>query len=102
MQTSKKVEFLAEKEVSLRKVLNAIGVFIFGALALTIVTNPIVVDEIKNFILFIFSSAIIYFFLVNIYFLGGLWRYVFYASLIFISDFSLFMVFYLSTNSMPH
>lgn len=96
------MQTLSEEEVSLRKVLNAIGIFIFGGLALTIVTNPITHDEIMNFLLFIFSSALICFFLVNIYFLEGLWRYVFYASIILISGFSIFMIFYLSTNSIPH
>lgn len=103
IQTSHNVEIVTNKEVSLRKLLNIIGIFIFGGLALTNVTNPLPSNELtKEFLLFIVGSAIIYYFLVSIYFIGGFWRKVFYAILILLSGCSLFMVFYLVTNSIPH
>ncbi|MRX56087.1 hypothetical protein GJU41_19190 [Bacillus idriensis] len=88
--------------MSLRKLLNVIGAFIFGGSALTSVSNPIPSNEYKGFLLFIFGSAIIYYFLVNIYFLGRFWRIVFYLSLIFLSSFSIFMIFYLAAYSTTH
>ncbi|TDL76208.1 hypothetical protein E2R53_20755 [Peribacillus frigoritolerans] len=88
--------------MSLRKLLNLIGGFIFGGSAFTSVTNPIPSNEYKEFLLFILGSAIIYYFLVNIYFLGGFRRKVFYLSLIFLAGFSIFMTFYLATHSMTH
>jgi hypothetical protein len=102
IQTSQNVEIVTKEEKSLRKVLNVIGIFIFGGLAFTNVTNPIPSNQIKDFLLFISGSALIYYFLVNIYFLGRPWRKVFYASLIVLLGFSLFMVFYLTAHSMPH
>ncbi|TYR80914.1 YfhO family protein [Priestia megaterium] len=94
---------VTKKEVSLKKLLNIIGIFIFCGLALTNVTNPLPSNELtKEFLLFIGGCAIIYYILVSIYFIGELWRKVFYSSLILLSCFSLFMVFYLATNSIPH
>ncbi|ECL9256516.1 hypothetical protein FT376_09145 [Campylobacter jejuni] len=93
---------VTKKEVSLRRLLNVIGIFIFGGLALSIVTNPIPSDDIKEFLLFIFGSAIIYYFLVNIYFIGHIGRKIFFTTLILLGCFSLYMIFYLSTNSIQH
>ncbi|PWW28891.1 hypothetical protein DFO73_105128 [Cytobacillus oceanisediminis] len=71
VQTSQNVEIVPKKEVSLRKLLNIIGIFIFGGLALTNVTNPLPSNDLpKEFLLFITGNAIIYFFLVCIYFIG--------------------------------
>jgi hypothetical protein len=58
--------------------------------------------EIKEYLLFTFVSCFFYFFLVNIYFIGQFWRKVFFATLILLFGFSLFMIFYLLTNPTPH
>ncbi|WP_324829297.1 hypothetical protein [Qipengyuania zhejiangensis] len=98
-----KNEILEKKEVSMRKLFNIIGIFIFGGLALTNVINPLPSSEqAKEFLIFITGSAIVYYILVSIYFFGGLWRKVFYASLILLSGVSLFMIFYLASNPIPH
>ncbi|WP_264740502.1 hypothetical protein [Cytobacillus firmus] len=92
-----------ETVVSLKKLLYVISLFIFGGLALTNVTTPLTSKEsTKEFLLFIFGSALIYYFLVSVYFVGGFWRKVFYAMLLLLCVFSIFMVFYLITHSIPH
>jgi hypothetical protein len=102
-QTNQNVKIKSEKEFSLRKLLNIIGLFIFGGLALTIITNsPHSTNEIKEFLLFIVGSAFIYYVLVNLYFIGKSWRKVVYSSLLIIVGISIFMIFYLSTHSVPH
>ncbi|EWG12780.1 hypothetical protein [Cytobacillus firmus] len=92
-----------KREVSLKNLLYGIGLFIFGGMALTNVTTPLPLkEETKEFLLFIFGSALIYYFLVSIYYIGGFWRKVFYTVLILLFLFSIFMVFYLITHSIPH
>ena len=89
--------------VSLKNFLYGIGLFIFGGLALTNVTAPLPLKEsTKEFLLFIFGCVLIYYFLVSFYFIGGLWRKVIYAILILLCGFSILMVFYLITHSIPH
>ncbi|MGG4491054.1 hypothetical protein [Metabacillus idriensis] len=102
IQSSRNVELVTKKEMRLRKLINLIGAFIFGGSVLTSITNPIPSNEYKGFLLFIFGIAIIHYFLVNIYFLGRFWRKVFYLSLIFLSGFSIFMIFYLATHATAH
>ncbi|MGY6209504.1 hypothetical protein ACXEO8_05975 [Cytobacillus firmus] len=103
VQMSQSVEIVTKKEVSKRKLLNIIGIFIFGGLALTNVTNPLPSsDYTKEFLLFIGGSAIIYYFLVNIYFIGQIGRNIVYTTLILLGCFSIFMAFYIATNSIPH
>ncbi|MCA1030922.1 hypothetical protein LCL95_07815 [Bacillus timonensis] len=103
VQTSQNIEIATKKEVSMRKLLNIIGIFIFCGLALTNVTNPLPSsDYTKEFLLFIIGSAIIYYFLVNIYFKGQVGRKIVFTILILIACFSIFMVFYLGDNSVPH
>ncbi|MDQ0859719.1 hypothetical protein [Bacillus sp. V2I10] len=118
IQTSKSVEPVIKKEVSLRTILNVLGIFIIGGLIFTIVTGPVSLNEkmefyineelkmdgkeLKEFMPFTFGSAVIYYFLVNIYFIGRLWRKVFFTTLILLTGLSLYMVFYLITNSTPH
>lgn len=103
VQTFHSVEIVSRKEISTKKLLNILDVFIFGGLALTNVTNPLPsIEEMKEFLLCIAGIAIIYYFLVNIYVIGGLWRVFFYATLVLLSCFILFMAFYLSVNSIPH
>ncbi|MGM0878211.1 MAG: hypothetical protein ACQEWV_26750 [Bacillota bacterium] len=114
-QTSHNIEIVTKKEFSIRKVLNIYGAFTFLGLILSIFTVPISINgdmeffrnemepkKIKEFLLFTFGSAFIYYFLVNIYFKGQLWRKIFFATLIILLCFSLFMIYYLLTNSVPH
>ncbi|KOR80588.1 hypothetical protein AM232_20605 [Bacillus sp. FJAT-21352] len=72
------------KEITIRTVLNIYGVFTVLALILSIFTTPISINEnmqlfydedlimaakkIKEFLLFIFGSALVYFSLVNLYY----------------------------------
>ncbi|MBT2680424.1 hypothetical protein J7E38_15545 [Bacillus sp. ISL-35] len=86
-------------DADLKKVLNIIGLFIFGGLALTSVTNPMPAGYLKEYLLFIAGSALMYYVLLNVYFIGGIWRKVFYASLVAIGVSSLLMVFYLVSHS---
>ncbi|MBM7583958.1 hypothetical protein JOC86_000495 [Bacillus pakistanensis] len=103
VQTSQNVEFVTKKEVSMRKLLNIIGIFIFGGLAITNVTNPLLSSELtREFLLFIGGTAIIYYFLVNIYFIGQIGRKIVLIILSLLVCFSIFMAFYLATNSIPH
>jgi hypothetical protein len=95
MQTSQKVEIERNPESDLKKILNLIGVFIFAGLALTTVTNPLPAKYLKEYLLFIGGSAIIYYFLLNIYYMGAAWRKVVYASLAVLGLGSLFMAVYL-------
>ncbi|MFP3845921.1 hypothetical protein [Priestia filamentosa] len=100
LQTNPSVEIKSKKESSLRKLLNIIGLLIFGGLGLTIITNPPhSTNEIKEFLLFIVGSTFIYYVLVNLYFIGELWRKVVYAFLLIMGGISIFVVFYLSTSS---
>ena len=118
IQVSQNVKVVTKKEISLRTLLNLIGIFIFGGLLLTAVTVPVSLNEkmdlsinnalkldskeLQEFLLFTIGSASIYYFLVNIYFKGGLWRKVFYMTLFLLGCFSLFMVFYLYIHSTHH
>lgn len=99
MQTSQNVEIERTPEADFKKVLNIIGVFIFAGLALTSVTNPMPAKYLKEYLMFIGGSAIIYYFLLNIYFIGETWRKVFYASLIVLGIGSLSMAIYLFSHS---
>ncbi|NUH85659.1 hypothetical protein HUN92_18365 [Bacillus firmus] len=92
-----------KREVSMKNLFYGIGLFIFGGLTLSNVTTPLPLkEETKEFLLFTFGSALIYYFLVSIYYIGGFWRKVFYTVLILLFLFSIFMVFYLITHSIPH
>ena len=103
VQTSQNVEIATSKEVSMRQLLNIIGIFIFSGLALTNVTSPLPSsDYTKEFLLFIGGSAIIYYFLVNTYFFGQIGRKIVFTILILLGSFSVFMAFYHATNSVAH
>ncbi|MGM0877810.1 MAG: hypothetical protein ACQEWV_24500 [Bacillota bacterium] len=114
-QTSHNIEIVTKKKISIRTVLNIYGAFTFLGLILSIFTVPITINgdmeffrnemkpkEIKELLLFTFVSAFIYYFLVNIYFIGQLWRKVFFATLILLFGFSIFMIFYLLNYPTPH
>ena len=102
-QTFENVEIATKKELSTKKLLNILGVFIFGGLTLSNVTNPLPSSELTiEFLLFIGGSTVIYYFLVIIYFIGQIGRKIFFTILILLSCFSIYMAFYLTTNSLPH
>ena len=88
-----------EDERNLRKVLNIIGLFIFGGMVLTSITKPMPADYFKEYLVFIAGSALVYYFLVNIYSLGQTWRKIFYAIIFMIGVGSMFMVFYLLNHA---
>lgn len=98
-QTSNMTELDTEKEGSLRNLFYGIGLFIFGGLALSLVTNPIASYKAKEFLLFIVGSAALYYFLVSVYFIGGLWKKVFYTCCLLLFGFSLYMIFYLVNHA---
>lgn len=103
LQTSHKVEVVTNNVVSIRKLLNIIGIFIFSGLALTNVTNPLSSSEYtKEFLLFISGSAIIYYLLVNTYTVGQIGKKIVLIILILLGCFSIYMVFYVAANSIPH
>lgn len=99
MKTQLNAKKEKDRDADLKKVMNIIGLFIFGGLVLTSITNPMPVGYLKEYLLFIAGSAFIYYVLLNIYFIGGLARKLFYASLIVLGMGSLFMVLYLVSHS---
>ncbi|MCK1999112.1 hypothetical protein MPH47_18110 [Psychrobacillus psychrodurans] len=102
-QMSQNVEIASKEEGSTKKLLNILGIFIFGGLALSNVTNPLPSSKSTiEFLLFIGVSAVVYYFLVIIYFIGQIGRKIFFTILILLSCFSIYMVFYLTINSIPH
>lgn len=114
-QTSHSIEVVTKKEISIRKVLNIYGAFTFLGLLVSIYTVPLTISGdmefirhemepkyIKELLLYILVSAFPYYFLVNIYFLGQLWRRVFFATLILLFGFSIFMIYYLLHYPTPH
>jgi hypothetical protein len=102
LKITKNAEGTTKEGMSIRKLLNIIGLFIFGGIALTSVTTPIPSDKIKGFILFTVGSASIYYLLVNIYFTGRKGRIISIAVLILLGSISLFMAYYLATHSITH
>lgn len=118
IQTSQNINIVTKKEMNIRRLLNVIGVFIFGGLFLSIVTIPLSINEkmeffineelkmagkdLKKFSIFTTFSAVIYFILANIYFIGPAWRRVFFAALFLILCFSLYMVIYLINHPTVH
>ncbi|MDF0728409.1 hypothetical protein PY093_17355 [Cytobacillus sp. S13-E01] len=83
-QTSRNIEIVTKKEITIKKVLNIYGVFTVLALILSVFTTPISINEnmqffynedlimgakkLKEFLIFIFGSAIVYFLSVNLYY----------------------------------
>lgn len=117
-QTSNNVEIVTKKKLNTKRVLNLYGLFTVIALISSIFTIPISVNEnlqlfynkellletykVKEFLQFIFVSALFFFFLVNIYAKGKVWSKVFYVTLILLFGYSLVMAIYLVVYSMPH
>ncbi|WP_121662058.1 hypothetical protein [Metabacillus litoralis] len=117
-QTSNNVEIVTKKKLNTKRVLNLYGLFTVIALISSLFTIPISVNEnlqlfynkellletykVKEFLQFIFVSALFFFFLVNIYAKGKVWSKVFYVTLILLFGYSLVRAIYLVVYSMPH
>lgn len=82
-------------QLSKRKVLNILGIFIFGGFALTNLTNPPYSNElIIESLLFIGASAVLYYLLVNIYFSSDLGGKISLSILILLGLVTIAMIFY--------
>ncbi|MGE6415127.1 hypothetical protein ACQKDD_13250 [Planococcus kocurii] len=88
------------KEITVQKVLNLYGIFLFLGLILSIFTHGI--EDINGFLIFILISSVLYFFMLNLYFVSGFGRKVVFGMIGAIALFSLFMVFYLQINPAAH
>lgn len=88
------------KEITTQKVLNLYGIFLFLGLILSIFTHGI--EDINRFLLFILISSVLYFLMLNLYFVSDLGRKVVFGMMGAIALFSLFMVFYLQINPAAH
>lgn len=107
VKTSQNVDIVtekeSEKETNTRKLLNIIGLFLFGGMALMNVTNPLPERELtKESLLFIGGSAILYYVLLNIYFIGPIGRRIVFIFITLFVCFSMFMAFYLAVNTTAH
>lgn len=99
-QASSDIETDVPKEITAQKVLNIYGIFLFLGLILSIFTHGI--EDINGFLLFILISSVLYFLMLNLYFVSDLGRKVVFAMMGAIALFSLFMVFYLQINPAAH
>lgn len=88
------------KEITVQKVLNLYGIFLFLGLILSIFTHGI--KDINGFLIFILISSVLYFFMLNLYFVSDFGRKVVFGMIGAIALFSLFMVFYLQINPAAH
>ncbi|MGD6969004.1 hypothetical protein ACQCVP_21525 [Rossellomorea vietnamensis] len=103
VQTSQNVRVVTKQEVSMRKLLNIIGIFIFVGLALTNLTNPLPsFDYTIEFLRFIVGISTTYYILVNAFFIGEIGRRVVLTILFVLGSFSIFMAVYLATNPASH
>ncbi|WP_060674889.1 hypothetical protein [Rossellomorea vietnamensis] len=118
-KTSPNYQAVPRKQYTVRTVvLNIMGIVFFGGLLLQSVTLPISlnssgelshIEEIKmsasdflEYALFTLGCGILYYFLVNIYFLGEKWRKVFFIIIALLGFFSIYMVFYLLLHPPSH
>ncbi|MBF6634421.1 MAG: hypothetical protein ITG06_10125 [Planococcus sp. (in: Bacteria)] len=81
------------KAFSVRKVLNWYGVFLISGLLLSIFTHEIA--DTNGFLLFILIIGVLYFMMLNLYFISDFGRTMVVGMMGAIALFSLFMVFYL-------
>lgn len=86
--------------ITIRTVLNIYGVFLFLGLIVSIFTHEI--KDVSGFLFFIAISSVLYFLLLNLYFISDLGRKVVYITVAAIGLFSLFMAFYLQINPAAH
>ncbi|MFS0861161.1 hypothetical protein [Fredinandcohnia sp. 179-A 10B2 NHS] len=101
-------EVKLKKQRTVRTVLNISGVLIFLGLALSIFTMPLTLNEnkeiyfnhdyklkpsyLKEFIVFIVGSAIVYFSLVNLFFLERIGKRIVYTALGFLLVGTVYMI----------
>jgi hypothetical protein len=94
------------------------GIVIFGGLLLQSITIPISLnssgelfqmEEIKmsareflGYALFTLGCGMVYYFLVNSYFMGKKWRKIFFITITLLGFFSIYMVFYLVQHHPSH
>lgn len=89
--------------MQMRRLLNILGLFIFVGTALTNITTPLPsIHYTKQFMYFIVGSAIVYYLLVNIYFISRIGRKVVLTTLFLLGCFSIFMAIYLVSNPASH
>ncbi|CAG9620389.1 hypothetical protein [Sutcliffiella rhizosphaerae] len=82
--------------VRMRRILNIFGILIFGGLAISyVIPLPISSKYTNEFILFMLVSTILYYILVNIYFMGQMGEKIFTRVLFIVGLFSIFMAFYI-------
>ena len=100
---------IKSRNLSVRAVLNIIGVFIFIGLLLTTLSTTIPANQgmeyyqtgehmmkhykIIEFSLFVLASGVIYFFLVNIYYMSQKLRRIFYLTLLLLLAINVYMVY---------
>ena len=97
---SSDTEFDTPKETTAQKVLNLYGIFLFSGLLMSIFTHGI--EDVNGFLIFILVSSLLYFLMLNLYFISDLGRKLVFGMMGAIALFSLFMVFYLQINSVAH
>ncbi|WP_226665271.1 hypothetical protein [Metabacillus litoralis] len=110
-QSTRNIEIVSRKKISVKTVLTIYGIFTFLGLLLSIYTVPLSIngdmvffrsemekEKQQEFLLFIFLSGFLYFILINIY----PRRKVFFSTIAIVFSFSIFMVFYLLANPMAH
>ena len=88
------------RDITLKSVLNTYGACLFLGLLLSIFTHGI--EDRTGFLLFILISSIVYFILLNLYFISEIGRKVVFITLCLIGLFSLCMVFYFQLNPAAH
>lgn len=84
------------REPSMKNLLMLFGILLIGGSALTARTNPLPPNERIEFLLFLAIIAGIYYLLLGLYFLGGLWRKLFFILLLTAGILCIFMSFYLA------
>ncbi|NMH68099.1 hypothetical protein HF072_04835 [Bacillus sp. RO3] len=109
---------VTKKPLSVRTLLNSIGLFLFGGLWVQGISIPITftksggfshiekmtmkTGDLLEYSLFIFVCGLLYTFLVNSYFMGEKWRKLCFFSLTLMGCISMFMVFYLILHPPSH
>jgi hypothetical protein len=117
-KTSPNYKIVSTKQYTARTVLNIMGIVIFGGLLLQSITIPISLnssgelfqmEEIKmsareflGYALFTLGCGMVYYFLVNSYFMGKKWRKIFFITITLLGFFSIYMVFYLVQHHPSH
>jgi hypothetical protein len=117
-KTSPNYQAVPKKQYKVRTVLNIMGIVIFGGLLIQSITLPISfnssgelsqIKEIKmsaseflKYGQFTLGCGLLYYILVNIYFMGEKWRKIFFIIITLLGIFSICMVFYLLLHPPSH